>query len=132
MDPRFLPYLAQQTAEPPAPAAPAQHPAALDFWAQYSMPIMLLAVFAVMYFFSIRPARKEEKRKKEMLNSLKKGDRVITTAGIIGSIHAVKEDTVILNVGDNTRMELLRTAIQEVRGRSTSEKGEKTDKKEGK
>ncbi|KAB2930762.1 MAG: preprotein translocase subunit YajC [Leptonema illini] len=101
----------------------------MDIWAQYSMPLMILGVFAVMYFFSIRPARKEEKRKKEMLDALKKGDTVITSAGIIGSVHAVKEDTVILNVGDNTRMELLRSAIQEVRGRSSTEKAEK---KEGK
>ncbi|EHQ08613.1 preprotein translocase subunit YajC [Leptonema illini] len=130
MDPRFLPYLAQQTAETQAPAAPAQQQSSpMDIWAQYSMPLMILGVFAVMYFFSIRPARKEEKRKKEMLDALKKGDTVITSAGIIGSVHAVKEDTVILNVGDNTRMELLRSAIQEVRGRSSTEKAEK---KEGK
>ncbi|MCB1310152.1 MAG: preprotein translocase subunit YajC, partial [Leptospiraceae bacterium] len=47
-----------------------------------------------MYFFVIRPQRKEEKRKKEMLSSLKKGDRIVTTSGILGTVASVKDETV--------------------------------------
>ncbi len=131
MDPRFLPYLAQQTAETEAPpATPAQMQPGADSWMQqYSMLFMIIGVFAIMYFFSIRPARKEEKRKKEMLDSLKKGDSVITTSGMIGNVHSVKEDTIVLNIGDNTRVEMLRSAIQDVRGRGSAEKSEKKDGK---
>lgn len=133
MDPRFLSYIAQQSVETTSPAEPAAAPATGQgglLNALY-MPAMLIGLIAFMYFFSIRPSRKEEKRKKDMMGSLKKGDTVITAAGIIGSIHSIKDDTVILKVGDNARIEMLRSAIQDVRSRS-SEKAEKSEKEEKK
>ncbi|MEQ8352610.1 MAG: preprotein translocase subunit YajC [Leptospiraceae bacterium] len=131
-------FIAQQTANPqPAPEAsgPKGEPQGGLFGGNY-MLIMIVAVFAFMYFFAIRPQRKEEKKKKEMLAALKKGDTVITTGGIIGSVHSIKadSDSIILKVGDNTRIEVLRSAISSVRDQSAgsadtdTEKTEKTER----
>ncbi len=72
--------------------------------------MLLLGIFVFMYFFVIRPQRKEEKRKKEMLSQLSKGDRVVTASGMIGSIHSLKENTAVINVGE-VKIEFLRSAI---------------------
>lgn len=117
----LTPYLAQQSLEPvPTEAAPgtASAPAgsaapapAFDF----TFLLMIGGIFIFMYFVMIRPQRQEEKRKKEMLSTLQKGDQVVTTSGIIGSIASVKEETIALNVGDGARIEFLRSAIASVR-----------------
>ncbi|MCB1166297.1 MAG: preprotein translocase subunit YajC [Leptospiraceae bacterium] len=111
-------FIAQQTATPgtttEAPQSKSDNPAAGPLGGNFTI-IMIVGVFAIMYFFAIRPQRKEEKRKKEMLSALKKGDTVITSGGIVGSVHSIKEDTIILKVGDNTRIEVLRNAISSVK-----------------
>lgn len=130
--------LAQQSARPET-AAPAQDQAPggapSSPFADYSFFIMIAGVFVFMYFFIIRPQRKEEKRKKEMLGALKKGDQVVTSSGIIGTVHAVKDETVTLNLGDNTRVEFLRSAVGSVRnqkGGDTAANAEKSGKKDRK
>ncbi|MCB1175266.1 MAG: preprotein translocase subunit YajC, partial [Leptospiraceae bacterium] len=66
----------------------------ISFW------LIIGGTFVVMYFLMIRPQRKEEKRKQELLNTLAKGDSVVTNSGIIGTVAAIKDDTVTLNVGN--------------------------------
>jgi preprotein translocase subunit YajC len=78
---------------------------------------MVLIFFAILYFFSIRPQRKEEQRRKDLLARLKKGDVVITQAGIIGSVHSIKDDTVVLNLQNNARMEVLKSTIYDLRNK---------------
>ena len=85
----------------------------------FSMVGMMVLIFGAMYFMVIRPQKKEEKRKKEMLGSLQKGDTVVTTSGILGTVATIKDDTVIVKVGDGVRMEFLRSAIGSVRNRQT-------------
>lgn len=126
MEPEFFQYLAQEKAiEQPPVTNPAngQQPSLIT--AYYPL-IMLLFVFAFLYFFSIRPQRKEEKRRKEMLSSLKKGDTVVTQAGIIGSIYSIKDDTVVLNLQNNGRIEVLKSTIYDIRNRQNT----KTDKEQ--
>ncbi len=120
-------YLAQQSAQPSAPPAGGPGGAAGGGGPlQNFMPMIMIAlIFASMWFFMIRPQRKEEKRKKDMLASLKKGDPVTTTGGILGTVATVKDETVILKVGDGTKMEFLKSAIGLVRGTGKSEKEEK-------
>lgn len=98
----------------------------ISFW------VIIGGTFVVMYFLMIRPQRKEEKRKQDMLKVLSKGDPVVTTSGIIGTIASVKEDTITLNVGNGTKMEFLRSAIGSVRNKENQkgESGKKADKKE--
>jgi len=116
MEPRYFQYLAQEKAtEPPSlPSGNGQQP---SLWTAYYPLIMVLIFFAILYFFSIRPQRKEEQRRKDLLARLKKGDVVITQAGIIGSVHSIKDDTVVLNLQNNARMEVLKSTIYDLRSK---------------
>ena len=75
---------------------------------------MMLVMFVVIYFFMIRPEQKKQKDKRSLLGNLKKGDKVLTIGGIYGTVGNVKDDTVILKVGDNTNIKFNKTAISTV------------------
>ena len=78
---------------------------------------MYLGMFAILYFFMIRPQQKKQKELQAMLSNLKKGDRVITSGGIIGVITGIQNDYFVLKVGDSdtTKIEVLKSAITGVR-----------------
>ncbi len=71
----------------------------------------LIAVFAIMYFLLIRPQQKKADDMKKMQAALKQGDRVITQAGILGTISRVSDDTVVLKVDGETKLEFVRSAV---------------------
>ena len=73
-----------------------------------------IAMFAIMWFFLIRPAQKRQKETKTMQSQLKRGDKVITIGGIHGSIDAVDETTVYLKVADGTTLRFDRQAVGRV------------------
>ena len=77
----------------------------------------LILIFVIFYFFLIRPQQKRQQETQKMVNELKKGDRVTTIGGIIGTITSVQNDYVVLKVGDNesTKMEVLKSAISGLR-----------------
>ena len=85
-----------------------------------SMIIMIVVMVAIFYFLLIRPQRKKDKAVKNMLNSLKTGDRICTIGGFYGTIAALKEDTVTLKLGslENTVV-IARWAIRSVENVST-------------
>ncbi len=130
MEGHLIQYIAQQQATPPSAPVEAK-PSGAGAFETLILPFVMAGLFVFMWFTMIRPQRKEEKRKKEMFSSLSKGDSVVTTSGIIGTIATVKEDTVILKVGDGTRMEFLTSAIHTVKNMSVgkTEKSENADKK---
>ena len=64
-----------------------------------SMIVMMVVMVAVFYFLLIRPQRKKDKAVKNMLNSLKVGDRICTIGGFYGTIAAIKDDTITLTMG---------------------------------
>lgn len=72
-------------------------------------PIILMAV--IFYFLLYRPQKKEQKRRADMLGSLKKGDKVVTIGGICGVITALNEKTVTLKVADKVEIDFLRSAV---------------------
>ena len=76
------------------------------------LPFLLLIV--IFYFFLIRPQNKKQKETQKMLDALKKGDKVITIGGIHGTVSSVKENTVIVKVDDDCKLEFNRTAISSV------------------
>ena len=76
------------------------------------LPFLLIIV--IFYFFLIRPQNKKQKETQKMLNALKKGDKVITIGGIHGTVSSVKENTVIVKVDDDCKLEFNRTAISSV------------------
>ena len=108
---RFLTAQAvEQAADAPAGGAAPQS-------ALGGMLPMLVIFFAIMYFLMIRPQQKRERR--EMLSSVERGDAVITTGGVCGTVVNLSEDRVILRVDDNVTMEFLRAAIAKVEPKST-------------
>ena len=82
------------------------------------MVIPLLAMGLIFYFMLIRPQRKKDKQVKDMLASLKRGDRVTTIGGIYGTIETIKDDTITLVIGQKsgqtTEMTVARWAIRQV------------------
>lgn len=76
-----------------------------------SMVPMMLIMFVIIYLFMILPEQKKNKARQAMMSSLKKGDKVITTAGIHGTVGNVKDNSVMLKVADNTIMEFTKSAI---------------------
>ncbi len=80
------------------------------------MPIMMVFLFAIMYFMMIRPQKRREKERKEMLNAVKSGNRVLLTSGMIGQVINVKENTLIIQISENTKVECVRAAISQVLG----------------
>ncbi len=71
-------------------------------------------IIAIFYFLIIRPQRKRDKETKDMLASIKKGDKVVSIGGIHGTVMVVKESTVVVKVDDNTRLEFSRNAINSI------------------
>ena len=71
-------------------------------------------IFIIMYFVMIRPQKKRQEQQKQLIASLKTGDRVVTNAGIHGLISNVKETTVLVKVADNVKIEIDKSAITNV------------------
>ena len=97
--------------------------------------IMIVAMLAIMYFMLIRPENKKKKAAEEMRSSLKVGDQITTIGGIVGSICAVKEKTIVMETGaDRVRIEFTKWAISSKGTQSTEEAPmpEKEDKKDKK
>jgi len=76
--------------------------------------IPLILIFVIFYFFLIRPQQKKVKEHKKMVESLKRGDKVITTGGIVGSIERIiDDDKVEVSISDDVKVEVVRaTGIQ--------------------
>ncbi len=83
---------------------------------------MMLAMFAIVYFLMIRPEQKKQKQRQEMLQAIKKGDRVLTAAGIYGTVGSVKESSVMVKIAENTVVEFTKSAVTSVLNKDGSEK----------
>jgi len=68
----------------------------------------------IFYFFIIAPQSKARKKTEEMLSSLKKGDRVVTTGGIYGTVQGVEGDVVFLKIAENVKVKVARSAVSGV------------------
>ena len=71
----------------------------------------LIFLFAMLYFMILRPKQRDEKRRREMLSELKKGDKVRTGAGMIGKVSKIGEEIIGLEVAPDTVVEFHRDAI---------------------
>ena len=74
----------------------------------------IVAIGLVFYFIVIAPANKQRRKTQEMLNSLKKGDRVMTSSGIYGTVQGVEERVVYLKVAENVKLKIARSAVAEI------------------
>ena len=86
-------------------SAPAAQGSGLSMW------IMLALIFVVMWFFMIRPQRKQQKELDNFRNSLKNGDKVVTIGGIYGTVCEVKEDYVLIEVDKEVKIRVSKQAL---------------------
>ena len=77
----------------------------------WSMWIMLILIFVVMWFFMIRPQRKQQKELQAFRDSLKKGDKVVTIGGIYGTVCEIKEESVLIEVDNNVKIRVSKQAL---------------------
>jgi preprotein translocase subunit YajC len=76
--------------------------------------IMFGAIFAIFYFMIIRPQQKRAKEREKMLSNIQKGDKVITTGGMYGTIAGIEEKTYLVQIADNVKVKLDKSAINVV------------------
>jgi preprotein translocase subunit YajC len=99
-----------------APADGAAGPGLMVFLLQ------MVAIMAIFYFLIIRPKVQQERKHKDRLAQLKRGDEIVTTGGIVGEVVHLKDDRVTVKSGD-ARLIVQRDRIAEVRSPKTSEAG---------
>ena len=92
--------------------------------------LMFGAMFAILYFILIRPQQKQQKKHQALLAGIKKGDEVILSSGIIGKIYAVEDRIVVLEIGDKTKLKVLKQAVTGLVG-PESETGTPIKKEQG-
>jgi preprotein translocase subunit YajC len=80
------------------------------------------AIFAIFYFLLIRPQQKQRREREGMLAAVKKGDRVVTTSGIHGTVTGLSDQTVTLRVADNVKLEFDRAALGRIVERTASDR----------
>ena len=74
----------------------------------------LVLIFAVFYFLLIRPQQQRQKELRSMLGALKRGDRVVTGGGIVGTVTKTKDNDVEVEIADNVRVTVVRDTITAV------------------
>lgn len=80
----------------------------------YAMFILLGGMIVLMYLFMLRPQSKQRKEHQQMLDTLKKGDKVVTIGGIYGVVTNVKDKIVTVKIAENVKIEMLRSGIAQV------------------
>jgi len=79
-----------------------------------AMFLPLILIFIVFYFFIIRPQKKKEDTRKQMIEAVKKGDRVVTVGGVHGTVNQVDEASVLVQVDSNTKLRIEKSALASV------------------
>ena len=77
----------------------------------WSSLVPLLLIMVVFYFFLIRPQMKRQKELKTFRESLKKGDRIVTTGGIYGKINNISDSVMTIDVGNNVLLKIDKSAV---------------------
>jgi len=75
---------------------------------------MMIVIFVVFYFFIIRPQSKKAKETKQLLESVKKGDKIVTIGGILGLVTAVKGNVITLKIAPDTEVDFKKSAVASI------------------
>ncbi len=95
--------------------------------------ILIVIMFAVFYFFAIRPQKKQEKETQQMRDSLSIGDEIVTIGGIVGIITNITDETItIISSRDRTRIQFVKSAVSRVQVSANAPEGEEEKKEEKK
>lgn len=102
--------MASRPADPNAPPPPV--------WVQFFPMIVMVAVF---YLLLIRPQMRQRKERESMMNTLKKGDRVVTQGGLLATVVGVNQDSIDIKLNEETKVKIRKSAITEVLREPTAE-----------
>jgi preprotein translocase subunit YajC len=91
--------------------------------------VPLILMFVIFYFFLIRPQKKRQREHQEMLARLKKGDAVVTAGGIVGSVFALSDTELVVEIADRVKVRVLRSQVNLYRV-TTTEAAEGAEKEE--
>lgn len=95
--------------------SPAYAQVSSDTMSSFVSMAPLLLIFVVFYFFVIRPQQQRQKQHKSMLGSLRRGDRIVTAGGIVGTVAKVLNDSeVTVDIAENVRVRVIRSTISQV------------------
>ena len=83
--------------------------------------VMIGVAFIFFYFILFRPEQKKRKAQEEQRNKIKKGDRVTTIAGVLGTVYKINQDTVVISLIEGAKMECLKASIADVHATSEEE-----------
>ncbi len=81
----------------------------------------LIIIFGILYFLLIRPQQQKQKRQKEMVDNLKRGDKVVTLGGIYGTITSVQTNFFTLNIAEGTEIKIRKQAVSFIQGQVMDE-----------
>jgi preprotein translocase subunit YajC len=87
--------------------------------------IWMVFLFGLMYFLLIRPQKKQRKQHEEMISSLKKGDRVMTTGGILGTIRGISANITTIEIADGVNVRVRKEHISQLQMDPKAEEGKK-------
>jgi len=87
----------------------------------FSMLLPILGMLLIFYFLMIRPQQKRQKEVQKMLAAVKKGDRVLTASGLYGTVAGIKDDVVVLQIADNVKVEMVKSAVTGVVAQGSGE-----------
>jgi preprotein translocase subunit YajC len=76
-----------------------------------SMLLPIAGMLLIFYFLMIRPQQKRQKEVQKMLAAVKKGDRILTASGLYGTVAGVKDDVVVVQIADNVKVEMVKSAV---------------------
>src|ERR1051325_6065844 len=103
----FLPFSDMLLMTPPSGSGGQQADPIMQF-----LPLVLIV--AVFYFFIIRPQKKRQKERQELVNKMEKGDKVVTSSGIHGKVAALEDNTILVEVADNVKLRFEKSAVTTV------------------
>ena len=91
-----------------------QAPGGMESILSSIVPFLLIIV--IFYFLILRPQQKRQKERAKLLESIKKGDKVITAGGLHGTVEGIEEKTLLVKVADNVKLKMERSAISTIVG----------------
>jgi preprotein translocase subunit YajC len=92
-----------------------------DVLSSYWLIIYVVAFIGIFYFMAIRPQQKQRRAHQELLNTLKKGDRIGTAAGIYGTVKRVEDNIVVVEIAKGVSIKVARRAVVEILSKDSSE-----------
>lgn len=96
-----------------------------------SFLIIMVGMLAIFYFLLWRPQRKRQKEHEEMIKNLRRGDRVVTAGGLVGTVvKATEDDEVDVEIASGVKVRVVRALVSQVRAKTEPVKAEKAEKPE--